>query len=88
MLFKSLAYHYFGINVIIFNDKSKEQIEFVLPVGLTTVDEMFPNTHLNLVLICFRANYYPIYLVNAELYKKIGVIEILECHALKVTERH
>ncbi len=74
-VFKSIAYHYFGVNTIVFNDRSKEHIELALPNGLTTVDEMFPETHLNLVVIAFRNNYYPIYLVNAELYKKTGIIE-------------
>ncbi len=75
MLIASIAYYYFGINVIMFDDQQKETIELLLPRGLKTHDEMFPETHKNLIVLRKKTKYYPIYLFNTEIFKRTGIID-------------
>jgi hypothetical protein len=74
-LFMSIAYYHFGINVVLFMDKQKELIELLLPKGLKDPDEMFPNTHKNLVIVNRATKYNPVYLFNTEIYKRTGIID-------------
>ncbi len=75
MLFMSIAYYYFGINIIMFDDQQKEMIELVLPKGLKNPDEMFPESHKNLVVLRKKNKIYPIYLFNTEIFKRTGIID-------------
>ncbi len=75
MLIASIAYYYFGVNVIIFDDQQKESIELILPRGLKTHNEMFPETHKNLIVLRKKTKYYPIYLFNTEIFKRTGIID-------------
>lgn len=75
MLFMSLSYYYYGINTLFFDDTNKENIEMVLPRGLKNPNDMFPETHKNLVILRHRHKYYPIYLFNTEIFKRTGIIE-------------
>jgi hypothetical protein len=74
-LFISIAYYYFGINTIIFEDSKKEVIDLILPKGLKTYLDMFPESHKNLVLLTRNYKYYPIYLINTEIFKRTGIID-------------
>jgi len=74
-LLKSIAYYYFGINTIMFDDQHKEMIELVLPKGLKNYDQMFPDSHKNLVVLRKKVKYYPIYLFNTEIFKRTGIID-------------
>jgi hypothetical protein len=74
-IFQSIVYYYFGVNVIEFYDTNKEQIYLKLPKGLKNIEDMFPDTHKNLIIIKFRNYYYPIYLLNTEIYNKSGLID-------------
>jgi hypothetical protein len=74
-LFMSIAYYHFGINVILFIDKQKEMIELVLPKGLKDPDEMFPDTHKNLIVLNRLNKYNPVYLFNTEIYKRTSIID-------------
>lgn len=74
-LFISIAYYYYGVNSIIFVDQSREQINMHLPKGLKTPEEMFPPTHQNLIVLQRKSTYYPIYLLNTEIFKRTGIIE-------------
>jgi hypothetical protein len=73
-LFMSIAYYFYGINTIEFSDQHTERINMVLPKRLSTADEMFPNTHKNLVVLMKKANYYPVYLLNTNIFKSTGII--------------
>ena len=75
ILFRSIAYYYYGINTILFADQKKNMIEMILPPGLTSVDDMFPDTHKHLLILQKRDKYYPIYLINTEIYKRVGAID-------------
>ena len=75
LLISSISYYYFGINVVLFDDQQKEAIELVLPKGLKTYSEMFPNTHKNLIVLRKKTKYYPIYLFNTEIFKRTGIID-------------
>lgn len=74
-LFISIAYYYYGINTIIFEDKQKELIDLMLPKGLKNVNEMFPDSHKNLVVLRKKSRYNPIYLLNTEIFKRVGLID-------------
>ena len=74
-LFVSIGYYYYGINTILFRDQYKEMIELVLPKNLKNVDEMLSNNHKNLIILQKKEKYYPIYLINTEIYKRTGIID-------------
>ena len=74
-LFTSMAYCYLGINVLIFVDYNKERIELTLPNGIKRVESMFPNTHKNIILLKKGKKYFPVYLINPEIYKHTGIID-------------
>jgi hypothetical protein len=73
-LFMSIGYYFYGVNPVLFSDKNKESIDMILPNELKTVDEMFPSTHKNLVILQKKMKYYPIYLINTEIFKRTGII--------------
>ena len=75
LLIISIAYYYLGINIILFSDATKEAIELILPKGLRTPTEMFPESHTNLVILQKKTKYYPIYLFNTEIFKRTGIID-------------
>jgi hypothetical protein len=74
-LFMSIAYYYYGVNTVYFNDTSKEMIELILPKGINNVNQIFPDTHKNLIVLKFKEHFYPIYLFNTEIYKRTGIVE-------------
>ena len=74
-LFISIAYYHFGVNIILFMDKQKEMIEMQLPKGLKDPDEMFPESHKNLIVLNRANKYNPVYLFNTEIYKRTGIID-------------
>lgn len=74
-LLMSIGYYFYGVNTIKFSDQRRESIDMILPKGLKTADEMFPNTHKNLVVLNKGANYYPVYLLNTNVFKRTGIID-------------
>jgi len=74
-LFISIAYYFYGINTILFIDQQKERIDLQLPKHLKGIDDMFPYTHKNLVVLTRNQKYYPIYLINTEVFKRTGMID-------------
>ena len=74
-LFKSLAYNYYGINVIQFVDRERGTIDLQMPRGLRTPQELFPDGFKNLVVVTRKGLFYPVYLLNTELFKRTGVID-------------
>jgi tmRNA-binding protein len=71
----NIAYYYFGINTILFEDTNKESIDMVLPKGLKSYIEMFPESHKNIIVLHKQMYYYPIYLFNTEIFKRTGIID-------------
>jgi len=74
-LFITIGYYFFGINTVLFRDKNKELIDMILPRDLKTADEMFPISHKNLVVLQRGKKYYPVYLLNTEIFKRTGIID-------------
>lgn len=74
-LASNIAQYYFGVNTILFEDIDKELIQMVLPKGLKSVDEMFPNGTKVLVVLQRKEKYYPIYLLNADIFKRTGIFD-------------
>ena len=71
----SIAYYFYGVNTINFEDQHRGKIDMILPKGLKTADEMFPGTHKNLVILNKGANYYPVYLLDTNVFKRTGIID-------------
>lgn len=74
--FRHIAYYYYGVNTILFEDTQKEMIDLILPSGLKSADALFVETHKNLVILKFNQQYYPIYLFNTEIFKRTGIIDV------------
>lgn len=75
-IFQSIAYHYLGINTILFCDEQDGiNIDLVLPRGIKKAEDMFPGSHQNLIIIKKNDKYYPVYLINVESYKQLKIIE-------------
>lgn len=75
-IFITIGYYYFGINTLVFDDMyGNGNINFVLPKGVKTTEQVFTSIHKNLVVIKRKQKYYPIYLINTELFKKTGIID-------------
>ena len=83
-LFESIAFIYFAINTIRFEDKSKKSemsdsnIELILPPRLHDSDTFIHTTHKNLLILKKLHNniYYPIYNINTELFYKTKIIDV------------
>ncbi len=82
VLFENIAFIYFSINTIRFEDKSplysaENQIEMILPPRMNNVDDFAQDTHKNLLILKRNANclYYPIYRINTEIFYKTKIIE-------------
>lgn len=73
--FMSVAFQFYGLNVIYFEDTQKEMIDLVLPKNIKTADEMFPTSHRCLVVLRHGRKFYPIYLFNTEIFKRTGIID-------------
>ena len=74
-IFISLAHYIYGINTIIFRDNNKENIDLIIKKNITNIDLLFPKSHQNLVVINKGEKYYPVCLVNIEIYKRTSNIE-------------
>jgi hypothetical protein len=75
VLFMSIGYYFYGVNPVYFSDQNRGQIDMILPRGLKTSDEMFSDTHKNLVVLKKGSKYYPIYLLNTDIFKRTGIID-------------
>ena len=75
-IFISIAYYYYKIMVILFDDIQKEVIQLVLPRGLNCIDDMFPDKYKYLIVLRHSGKYNPIYLLNNELFKRTAHIEV------------
>ena len=73
--FMSIAFQFYGINVIHFEDSQKEFIDMILPKNIKSADEMFPDSHRCLVVLRHSKKFYPIYLFNTEIFKRTGIID-------------
>ncbi len=73
-LLMSIAHNYYGVNTVLFTDVRKT-IELILPNNLKNTEEMFPSSHKNLVVLQKGKYFYPIYLINTEVFRRTGVID-------------
>lgn len=73
--FMSVAFHFYGISVIYFEDSQKEFIDMMLPKNIKSADEMFLESHKCLVVLKHSKKFYPIYLFNTEIFKRTGIID-------------
>jgi len=76
-IFISISYYLYGINTIIFKDNNKENIDLIIKKNTTSLDLIFPMSHKNLIVVIKEKKYYPICLVNIEIYKRTSEIKNL-----------
>lgn len=72
-LFMSIAKKYYGVNVILFTDYGN--IKLTLPTNLVDPDKFVDVQHTNLIVLNKKGKYYPIYLLNAEVFHKTGIVD-------------
>jgi hypothetical protein len=71
-LFIDLAFNYLNINTILFQHES---IDLRLPNGLEDVSDYIVQSKKNIIILQKGRKYYPIYLINTDLFFKLGIIE-------------
>jgi hypothetical protein len=74
-IFMSIAYYYFETTVMHFEDVGKESIMLHLPENISSVEEMFPVGFKTLPVLELSGNFYPIYLVNSEVWKQTRMVD-------------
>lgn len=75
-LFIDLAFNYLDINTILFQHKrDAEDIDLRLPNGLEDVNDYILKKKKNIIILQKGNIYNPVYLINTELFFKLGIIE-------------
>jgi hypothetical protein len=74
-IFMAISYYYFNATVLHFEDTGKENIVLHLPKNISGVDEMFPSGFQTLPVLELSGNFYPIYLINSEVWKQSRLID-------------
>ena len=72
-LFMDLAYNYLSINTVLFQHVNG--IELRLPNGLEDATDYITQSKKNLIVLQKDEKYYPVYLINTDLFFKLGIIE-------------
>lgn len=73
-LFIDLAFSYLNVNTILFQ-QSGSDVELRLPNGLEDAADYISKSKKNLIVIQKGSKYYPVYLINTDLFFKLGLIE-------------
>ena len=75
-LFIDMAFNYLNINTILFQHKKDTgDIDLRLPNGLEDVNDYILKDKKNIIVLQKEEKYYPVYLINTELFFKLGIIE-------------
>jgi hypothetical protein len=73
-LFKDIAFLYFNINIIIFEEN--KNINLIVPGYLTNINDFIPDHYMNLFVLQKKKDkiYYPIFLFNQELFFRTKIV--------------
>jgi hypothetical protein len=75
-LFIDMAFNYLNINTILFQSNIDiEDIDLRLPNGLEDVNDYILKDKQNIIVLQKEEKYYPVYLINTDLFFKLGTIE-------------
>jgi len=75
-IFIDLAFNYLNINTILFQHKKEAgTIDLRLPNGLEDVNDYILKNKKNVIILQKEDIYYPVYLINTNLFFKLGIIE-------------
>jgi hypothetical protein len=75
-IFIDMAFNYLNINTILFQHKKNTgDIDLRLPNGLEDVNDYILKDKKNIIVLQKEEKYYPIYLINTDLFFKLGIIE-------------
>jgi hypothetical protein len=75
-IFIDLAFNFLDINTILFQHKRDSgDVDLRLPNGLEDVSDYITKNKKNIIILQKEKNYYPVYLINTELFFKLGIIE-------------
>lgn len=75
-IFMELAFNYLDVNTILFQYKKNiNDVDLILPDGLDDVNDFILKSKKNLIIVKKGNIYNPVYLVNTDLFFKLGLIE-------------
>lgn len=69
-IFINIIYLFMNINTIIFRHKRRDAVKLVLPSYITNKEKFMYNGFTNLIIFQKRNKYYPIYLLNTDVFFK------------------
>lgn len=72
MLLKDILHYYFNITIIMF--EKRKNVELHLPPNTSSLEEIINQKRKYIVVLKLLNNYYPIYLINKNVYFKTGII--------------
>jgi hypothetical protein len=73
-LFVSAAYLFFNINIIYFTHQKNQDIKMMMPVHITSKAQFLSTDFRNIIVLKKRRKYYPIYLLNTDVFFKTKTI--------------
>jgi hypothetical protein len=74
-LFINIAYMFLNINIIYFQHKKQDAVRLLLPSYITNKDQFFSNDFTNLIILQKRNVFYPIYLLNTDMFFKVKMFK-------------
>lgn len=73
-IFINIAYLFLNINVIYFQHNTHDSIKLILPSYITNKDQFVSSDFTNLLILQKRKKFYPIYLLNTDVFFKVKMI--------------
>ena len=70
-IFINIAYLFLNINIIQFNHNKSDHVKFILPSYISNHDQFVSSEFKNLIIFKKRKNFYPIYLLNTNVFFKV-----------------
>ena len=74
-IFINIAYLFLNINAIYFQHKRYDTVKLVLPSYITSKEQFLSKDFTNLIILQKRKNFYPIYLLNTDVFFKVKMFK-------------
>ena len=74
-IFINIAYLFLNINAIYFQHKRHDTVKLVLPSYITSKEQFLSKDFTNLIILQKRKNFYPIYLLNTDVFFKVKMFK-------------
>lgn len=73
-IFINMAYLFLNINIVHFTDQKSSNVKLLLPSYITSTEQFLSPEFNNIIVIKKRKKYFPIYLLNVDIFFKLRVI--------------